>query len=81
MGVTVREESHIDFVDEKRHMDVLLETLHPPLPLETSRTFFDFAEAPVALSILQGLRLITVVYKSIKIHRQSQNLIMSIRNT
>ena len=35
-------------------MDVFLET--PPTLLETSRTFFDFAEAPVALFILQALR-------------------------
>ena len=42
---SIREASHIDFVHEKRHMDVLLET---PPPKETSRTFFDFAEAPVA---------------------------------
>ena len=46
-----REASHIDFVHEKRHMDVLLETPPPPPPFETSRTFFDFAEAPVALFI------------------------------
>ena len=57
-------------------MDVLLET--PPPPLETSRTFFDFAETPVALFILQALRL-SVVYESIKVHLgQSQDLIMSI---
>ena len=31
------------------------------------------------LSILQALRLIRVVYKSIKVHRQSQDLIMSIQ--
>ena len=48
----VREASHIDFVHEKRHIDVLLETLQPPL--ETSRTFFDSAEAPEALFILQA---------------------------
>ena len=40
-------------------MDVLLETL-PHSPLETSPTFFDFAEAPGALFILQPLRLNTV---------------------
>ena len=40
-------------------MDVLLET-HPPPPLETSRTFFDFIEAPGALFIFQPLRLIVV---------------------
>ena len=45
----LREASHIDFVHEKRHMDVLLEI--PTPPLETSRTFFDFAQAPVALFI------------------------------
>ena len=39
----IREASHIDFVHEKRHMDVLLET-PPHSPLETSRTFFDSAE-------------------------------------
>ena len=69
----VREASHIDFVHklEKRHMDVLLETLPHPL-LETSRTFF----RPTRL--LAGLRL-SVVYKSIKVHLgQSQGLIMSI---
>ena len=48
--------SQIDFVVEKRHMDVLLETPTLPPPLETSRTFFDFAEAPGALFILQPLR-------------------------
>ena len=53
------EASQIDFVHEKRHMDVLLETPHPP-PLETSRIFFDFAEAPGALFILQPLRLSVV---------------------
>ena len=46
--------SHIDFVHEKRRMDVLLET---PLPLETSRTFFDISEALGALFMLQPLRL------------------------
>ena len=39
--VFLREASHIDFVHEKRHIDVLLE---PSPPLETSRTFFDSAE-------------------------------------
>ena len=40
----LREASHIDFVNEKRQMDILLET--PPHPsLETSRTFFYSAEA------------------------------------
>ena len=43
--------THIDFVHEKRHMHVLLEAPTPPPPLETSRTFFDFAQAPVALFI------------------------------
>ena len=38
-------------------MDVFLETPPPHATLlETSRTFFDFAEAPVALFILQALR-------------------------
>ena len=56
-------------------MDVLLDT---PPPLETSRTFFDFAEAPVALFTLQSLRL-SVVYESVNVHLgQSQDLIMSI---
>ena len=41
----LREASQIDFVHEKRHMDALLKT---PPPLETSRTFFDFVEAPGA---------------------------------
>ena len=47
------EASHIDFVHEKRHMDVLMEI--PPIPsppLETSRNFFDSAEAPEALFIV-----------------------------
>ena len=59
-------------------MDVLLET--PPLPhLETSRTFFDTAEAPGALFIVQALRL-SAVNKSIKVHLgQGQDLIMSIQ--
>ena len=35
----LREASHIDFVHEKCHMDVLLETIPPHL--ETSRSFFD----------------------------------------
>ena len=48
----VREASHIDFVHEKRYMDVLPDT--PPPPLEMSRTFFDSAEAPEALFILQA---------------------------
>ena len=48
---TLREASHIDFVHEKRHMHVLLETPHPHL--ETSRTFFDSAEASEALFIVQ----------------------------
>ena len=38
-------------------MDVLLET---PSPLETSHTFFDSAEAPKALFIVQVLRLSAV---------------------
>ena len=47
-------------------------------PLETSRTFFDSAEAPEALFILQVLGL-SVVYKSINIRLgQGQDLIMSI---
>ena len=58
-------------------MDVFLGT--PPPPLETSRTFFDSAEAPEALFILQALGL-SVVYKSINIHLgQDQDLIMSIQ--
>ena len=61
-----REGSHIDFVHEKRHMDVLLETPNPPS--ETSRTW---------LFILQAW--LSVVYKSIKVHLgQSQELIMSV---
>ena len=49
----------------------------PPLPLETSRTFFDSAEAPKALFIVKALRL-SAVYKSIKVHlEQGQDLIMS----
>ena len=55
--VWLRKASQIDFVRKKRHMDVLLET---PPPLETSRTFFDFAEAPGTLFILQPLRLSVV---------------------
>ena len=47
----LRKAPHIDFVHEKRHMDVLLET---PPPLETSRTFFDTAEAPEALLFCQA---------------------------
>ena len=39
----LRKASHIDFVHEKGHMDVLLET---PPPLQTSRTFFNTTEAP-----------------------------------
>ena len=55
-------------------MDVLLET---PSPLETSHTFFDSAEAPKALFIVQALRL-SAVYKSIKVHLgQGQDLIMT----
>ena len=45
-------------------MDVLPET---PSPLETSHTFFDSAEAPKALFIVQVLRL-SAVYKRIKVH-------------
>ena len=55
----LREASQIDFVHEKRHMDVLLE-IPPPPPLETSRTFFDFARVSGALFILQSLRLSVV---------------------
>ena len=40
LNFLLREASHIDFVHEKRHTDVLLET--PPPPLETSRTCFDY---------------------------------------
>ena len=60
---TFREASHIDFVHEKRHMDVFFSGSPPP-PLETSRTFFDSAEATIAkaLFILQALRL-SVVYR------------------
>ena len=59
MFCKLREASQIDFVHEKRHMDIVLETPIPP-PLETSRTFFDFAEAPGALFNLQPLRLSVV---------------------
>ena len=76
-NMSLREASQIDFVHEQRHMDVLLETPPPPL-LETSRTFFDFPEARVALFILQPLRL-SVVYEGVKEHLgQSQDLIISI---
>ena len=69
-----RQTSHIDFVHEKRHMDVFLGTLppHPTPPTTPSlRTLF----------ILQALRL-TLVYKSIKVHvgqGQGQDLIISLR--
>ena len=60
-------------------MDFFLGT-HPsgtPTPLETSCTFFDSAEAPEALFILQALRL-GVVYKSINVNLgQGQDPIMS----
>ena len=61
-------------------MDVFLGISHPPPPpLETSRTFFDSAEAPEALFILPALGL-SVMYKSINIHLgQGQDLIMSIK--
>ena len=59
-------------------MDVNLE-IPPHSPLETSRTFFDSAEASEALSILQDEEL-SVVYKSIYIHLgQTQDRIMSIK--
>ena len=63
---TFREASHIDFVHEKRHVDVFF--WESP-PLETSRTFFDSAEATIAkaLFILQALRL-SVVYISINVN-------------
>ena len=74
----LREASHIDFVHEKRHMDVFLGTPFTP-PLETLRTFFNSAEAPEALFILQALGL-SVVYKSTNIHLgQGQDLIMNIQ--
>ena len=47
-SIAVREASHIDFVHEKRRTDVT------PPPLETSRTFFDPAEAHEALFFLQA---------------------------
>ena len=51
----------------------------PPPPSETSRTFFDSAEASEALFIVRALRL-SAVYKSINVHlRQGQDLIMSIQ--
>jgi hypothetical protein len=37
----IREASHIDFVHEKRHMFVSLETPHPPL--ETSHIVIDMS--------------------------------------
>ena len=50
-----------------------------PPPLETSHTFFDTAEAPGALFIVQALRL-SAVYKSMQVHLgQGQDLIMSIQ--
>ena len=52
----IREALHIDIVHEKRHMDVLLETLLPP-PLLKNVTLF-------SIFILQALRL-SVGYKSI----------------
>ena len=59
-------------------MDVFLGILSSR-PLETSRNFFDSAEAPEALFILKALRL-SVVYKSINVHLgQGQDLIMSIQ--
>ena len=64
----VREASHIDFVQEKRH---LVFFWRPPLLGENVTHFF-------RLFILQALRL-SVVYKGIKVHlKQSQELIMSI---
>ena len=57
MHLNVREASQIDFVHEKRHMGVFLET---PPPLETLRTFFDFTQAAGALFILPPLRLSVV---------------------
>ena len=63
LDLKCREASHIDFVHEKRHMDVFLETPPPPF-LEASRTFFDTTEALEALFIVQALRL-GAVYKSI----------------
>ena len=64
--IDFREASHIDFVHEKRHMDVLLES--PPPPLETSRTFFDSAEASEALFIVQASLRLRAMNKSIKVH-------------
>ena len=44
-----------------------------------SRTFFNSAEAPEALFIMQALKF-SAVYKSIKVHLgQGQDLIMSIQ--
>ena len=74
----IRETSHIDFLHEKHHVDVFLET--PPFPLRNvALRNFDSAEAPKALFILQVLRL-SVEYKSINVHLgQSQDQIMSIQ--
>ena len=46
-------------------MGILLETPYPPL--ETSRTFFDSAEGPEALFLVQAMRL-NVVCESTKVH-------------
>ena len=68
----VREASHIDFVHEKRHMDVLLEISPPPTPLETSRTFFDTAETPETLFFLQVISGLSDVHKSLKVHLRAK---------
>ena len=71
----------------KRHISILstrnvIWTLlwrSPHPPLETSRTFFDTAEAPGALFIVQALRF-SAVSKTIKVHLgQGQDLIVSIQ--
>ena len=75
----VSEALHTDFVHEKRHMDFFLETPPPPPPLRNVTHFFDSAEAPEAMLILQALRL-SVVHKGIKVNLgQGQDLIMSIK--
>ena len=47
----LREASHVDFVHEKRHMDVLLETHPHPPPLRNVTHFFRLFILQVRLSI------------------------------
>ena len=79
----LREASYVDFVHEKRHMDVLLETPTappPPPPVRNVKHVFRFSRGSCGIVYLAGFK-IECCYESIKVHlRQSQELIISVQS-